>query len=54
MFAFLENLFFKTSFAYLCLGSMMHIGIHSTTAQYFSVLMLLMFIVGFAMSAGSF
>ena len=34
------------------LGSMMHIGIHSATAQYFAVLMLLMFIVGFAMSAG--
>ena len=34
------------------LGSMMHIGIHSSTAQYIAVLMLLMFIVGFAMSAG--
>lgn len=31
---------------------MMHIGIHSSTAQYIAVLMLLMFIVGFAMSAG--
>ncbi|HGM6861031.1 sugar porter family MFS transporter [Serratia rubidaea] len=34
------------------LGTMMNIGIASTTAQYFAVLMLLMFIVGFAMSAG--
>jgi SP family galactose:H+ symporter-like MFS transporter len=34
------------------LGTMMHIGIHSAAAQYFAVLMLLMFIVGFAMSAG--
>ncbi|MBN0646483.1 MFS transporter, partial [Pseudomonas aeruginosa] len=34
------------------LGTMMHIGIHSSTAQYIAVLMLLMFIVGFAMSAG--
>ena len=33
-------------------GTMMHIGIHSSTAQYIAVLMLLMFIVGFAMSAG--
>ncbi|MBN0509918.1 MFS transporter, partial [Pseudomonas aeruginosa] len=33
------------------LGTMMHIGIHSSTAQYIAVLMLLMFIVGFAMSA---
>lgn len=32
------------------LGTMMHIGIHSSTAQYIAVLMLLMFIVGFAMS----
>ena len=34
------------------LGAMMHMGIHSAAAQYFAVLMLLMFIVGFAMSAG--
>ena len=34
------------------LGTMMHVGIHSPAAQYFAVLMLLMFIVGFAMSAG--
>ncbi|AVJ19181.1 sugar porter family MFS transporter [Serratia rhizosphaerae] len=34
------------------LGTMMNIGIASTAAQYFAVLMLLMFIVGFAMSAG--
>ncbi len=31
---------------------MMHIGIHSPSAQYFAIAMLLMFIVGFAMSAG--
>ena len=34
------------------LGSMLHLGIHSQGAQYFAVAMLLMFIVGFAMSAG--
>ncbi|MEH0875880.1 sugar porter family MFS transporter [Pectobacterium cacticida] len=34
------------------LGILMHTGIHSTSVQYFAVLMLLMFIVGFAMSAG--
>ncbi len=34
------------------LGTMMHIGIHSPSAQYFAIAMLLMFIVGFAMSAG--
>ena len=34
------------------LGTMLHIGIHSQEAQYFAVAMLLMFIVGFAMSAG--
>lgn len=34
------------------LGTMLHVGIHSDTAQYFAVAMLLMFIVGFAMSAG--
>ena len=34
------------------LGTMMHMGIHSPTAQYFAVAMLLMFIIGFAMSAG--
>lgn len=34
------------------LGTMMHIGIHSRGEQYFAVVMLLMFIVGFAMSAG--
>ena len=32
--------------------TMMHIGIHSPSAQYFAIAMLLMFIVGFAMSAG--
>jgi SP family galactose:H+ symporter-like MFS transporter len=31
---------------------MLHLGIHSQGAQYFAVAMLLMFIVGFAMSAG--
>jgi SP family galactose:H+ symporter-like MFS transporter len=34
------------------LGTMLHIGIHSAEAQYFAVAMLLMFIIGFAMSAG--
>ncbi|SLK04805.1 MFS transporter, SP family, galactose:H+ symporter [Enterobacter sp. NFR05] len=34
------------------LGTMLHLGIHSQGAQYFAVAMLLMFIVGFAMSAG--
>ncbi|MFB5745400.1 sugar porter family MFS transporter [Cedecea sp. S5-13] len=34
------------------LGTMLHIGIHSQGAQYFAIAMLLMFIVGFAMSAG--
>ncbi|KGT92077.1 MULTISPECIES: sugar porter family MFS transporter [Enterobacterales] len=34
------------------LGTMLHIGINSASAQYFAVAMLLMFIVGFAMSAG--
>ncbi len=34
------------------LGTMLHIGINSAAAQYFAVAMLLMFIVGFAMSAG--
>ncbi len=34
------------------LGLMMHIGIESVWQQYFSVAVLLMFIVGFAMSAG--
>ena len=34
------------------LGTMMHIGITSSVAQYFAIFMLLMFIVGFAMSAG--
>lgn len=34
------------------LGTMLHIGIHSAGAQYFAIAMLLMFIVGFAMSAG--
>jgi len=34
------------------LGTMLHFGIHSAGAQYFAVGMLLMFIVGFAMSAG--
>lgn len=34
------------------LGTMMHIGIHSPSAQYFAIAMLLMFIIGFAMSAG--
>lgn len=33
-------------------GTMMHAGIHGQTEQYFTVAMLLMFIVGFAMSAG--
>ncbi|EOS95897.1 sugar porter family MFS transporter [Erwinia tracheiphila] len=34
------------------LGTMLHVGIHSTGTQYFAIAMLLMFIVGFAMSAG--
>lgn len=34
------------------LGTMMNIGISSMFAQYFAVIMLLIFIVGFAMSAG--
>lgn len=34
------------------LGTMLHLGFHSQGAQYFAVAMLLMFIVGFAMSAG--
>lgn len=34
------------------LGLMMHIGIESVWQQYFSVAVLLMFIIGFAMSAG--
>ena len=34
------------------LGTMLHLGIHSSGAQYFAIAMLLMFIVGFAMSAG--
>jgi SP family galactose:H+ symporter-like MFS transporter len=33
-------------------GAMMHIGIHDHTTQIFTVAMLLIFIVGFAMSAG--
>lgn len=33
-------------------GLMMHLGIHEYTAQIFTVVMLLVFIVGFAMSAG--
>nr|WP_024965787.1 sugar porter family MFS transporter [Pantoea sp. IMH] len=34
------------------LGTMLHVGINSVSAQYFAVAMLLMFIIGFAMSAG--
>ncbi len=34
------------------LGTMLHVGIDTSAAQYFAVAMLLMFIVGFAMSAG--
>ncbi|EIC82506.1 sugar transporter [Serratia sp. M24T3] len=34
------------------LGTMLHIGVESMAAKYFSIAMLLMFIVGFAMSAG--
>ncbi|TNV20939.1 sugar porter family MFS transporter [Buttiauxella sp. B2] len=34
------------------LGTMLHVGIHSQGAQYFAIAMLLMFIIGFAMSAG--
>ncbi|MCO7508050.1 sugar porter family MFS transporter [Serratia fonticola] len=34
------------------LGTMMNIGMNTPAAQYFAILMLLMFIVGFAMSAG--
>ncbi|MFN3067002.1 sugar porter family MFS transporter [Serratia sp. J2] len=34
------------------LGTMMNIGMNTPAAQYFAILMLMMFIVGFAMSAG--
>ncbi len=34
------------------LGTMMNIGMDTPAAQYFAILMLLMFIIGFAMSAG--
>lgn len=34
------------------LGTMLHVGIDSSAAQYFAIAMLLMFIIGFAMSAG--
>src|SRR5476649_898177 len=34
------------------LGTLLHIGVESDVAKYFSIAMLLMFIVGFAMSAG--
>ncbi|MGB9095824.1 sugar porter family MFS transporter [Erwinia sp.] len=34
------------------LGTMLHVGIHSSAGQYFAIAMLLMFIIGFAMSAG--
>ena len=34
------------------LGTMMNIGMNSAAEQYFAIVMLLMFIVGFAMSAG--
>ncbi|WP_433977427.1 sugar porter family MFS transporter [Erwinia sp. E_sp_B01_9] len=34
------------------LGTMLHMGIHSQGAQYFAIGMLMMFIIGFAMSAG--
>lgn len=34
------------------LGTMLHVGIHSESAQYFAIAMLMMFIIGFAMSAG--
>jgi SP family galactose:H+ symporter-like MFS transporter len=34
------------------LGTMMNVGMSTPAAQYFAILMLLMFIVGFAMSAG--
>lgn len=34
------------------LGTMMHLGIESIAEKYFSIAMLLMFIIGFAMSAG--
>ncbi|HHS9959661.1 TPA: sugar porter family MFS transporter [Klebsiella pneumoniae] len=34
------------------LGLMFHVGIHSTFAQYFAISMLLMFLLGFSMSAG--
>ncbi|QCR35084.1 sugar porter family MFS transporter [Nissabacter sp. SGAir0207] len=34
------------------LGTMLHIGVESMGAKYFAIAMLLMFIVGFAMSAG--
>ncbi|CCG86048.1 sugar porter family MFS transporter [Erwinia piriflorinigrans] len=34
------------------LGTMLHFGISSSSGQYFAIAMLLMFIIGFAMSAG--
>ncbi|WP_294900180.1 sugar porter family MFS transporter [Tatumella sp. UBA2305] len=34
------------------LGAMLHIGMHSLGQQYFAIAMLLIFIIGFAMSAG--
>lgn len=34
------------------LGTMLHVGVESMEAKYFSIAMLLMFIIGFAMSAG--
>ncbi|MBT0727878.1 sugar porter family MFS transporter [Rosenbergiella australiborealis] len=34
------------------LGTMIHVGVQSAGAQYFAIAMLLMFIIGFAMSAG--
>jgi SP family galactose:H+ symporter-like MFS transporter len=44
--------FMVMAFGMGVLGTMLHIGIHSQGAQYFAIAMLLMFIVGFAMSAG--
>ena len=44
--------FFVMAVGMSILGTMLHIGIHSQSAQYFAIAMLLMFIIGFAMSAG--
>ncbi|CAJ0990920.1 sugar porter family MFS transporter [Pantoea sp. Nvir] len=44
--------FLVMAFGMVVLGTMLHTGIHSQEEQYFSIAMLLIFILGFAMSAG--